>query len=130
MAIIGKESVGVTNGNAHNTVTSGTKIIGKITSESDFRLDGEIEGDILCKGKVVIGPKGYIKGSITCINAEVVGDVVGNIQVSDTLTLRSTANLNGDVKTKLLVVESNAVFNGACSMKETTEKQKISLSDE
>lgn len=123
MALMSKESIIPSNGSVHNTVTTGTKIVGKITSDSDFRLDGEIEGDIICKGKVVIGAKGFVKGSITCSNAEVTGKVKGNLQVSDTLTLRSTAIIDGDVITKLLVVESNAVFNGACSMKDDTDSK-------
>jgi cytoskeletal protein CcmA (bactofilin family) len=68
---------------------------------------------------VVIGQTGVLKGKITCLNAEIIGHVQGNIIATDTLTLRSTANVTGDVKTKILVVEPNAVFNGNCSMKET-----------
>lgn len=101
-----------------NIITNGTKIVGKITTDSDFRVDGEVEGDILSKGKVVIGSSGQLKGSIACANAEIIGKITGNLHINDTLTLRSTAEINGDVKTKSLVVEPNAVFNGTCSMRE------------
>lgn len=120
-----KEIVNQNGGYVHNIITTGTKIVGKINTDSDFRLDGEIEGDIICKGKLVIGTKGYLKGSITCSNAEILGTVQGNLKVSDTLTLRSSASLNGDLITKSLVVEPNAVFNGTCSMKEETKSPKI-----
>lgn len=119
-----KETVTYNNGNTHNTITTGTKIIGKINTDSDFRLDGEVEGDIICKGKLVIGNKGRLKGTIVCNNAEILGSVLGNVQVSDTLTLRASASLNGDVITKSLVVEPNAVFNGTCSMKDETTTLK------
>jgi len=33
--------------------------------------------------------------------------------------LRASAVINGDVKTKVLMVEPNAVFNGTCSMRES-----------
>lgn len=115
-----KETVNTT-GCIHNIITFGTKIVGKIKSDSDFRLDGEVEGDIVCNGKLIIGQKGYLKGSIMCANAEIIGAVVGNVQVTDTLTLRATSSLNGDVRTKSLVVEPNAVFNGTCSMKDAAE---------
>ena len=107
------------NENQLNVLTFGTKIVGKINAESDFRLDGEIEGDIVCKGKVVIGQRGLLKGSITCVNAEIIGKVLGNFNIAETLTLRATAEINGDVKTKSLMVEPNAVFNGSFSMRET-----------
>lgn len=125
-----KEIVNQNGGYAYNTITTGTKIVGKINSDSDFRLDGEIEGDIVCKGKLVVGAKGYLKGSITCSNAEILGMVIGNLQVSDTLTLRASATLNGDVSTKSLVVEPNAVFNGTCSMKEETSAIKATQTKE
>ena len=109
----------VTNtGAMYNALTSGSKIVGKIFADSDFRIDGEVEGTITCNGKVVIGQKGYLKGSISCVNAEIVGTVEGDIVVSETLSLRSTAVINGEVKTKILVVEPSAIFNGTCSMKD------------
>ena len=101
-----------------NIIAAGTKIVGKVTVESDFRLDGEVEGDIVGRSKVVIGEKGILNGSLTCQNAEIIGSVKGNIITSSSLTLRSTAELTGDVKIKSLIVEPNAIFNGTCSMRE------------
>ena len=105
-------------GAMYNALTNGSKIVGKIFADSDFRIDGEVEGTINCNGKVVIGQKGILKGSISCVNAEIIGTVEGDIMVSETLSLRSTAIIKGDVKTKILIVEPNAVFNGTCSMRE------------
>jgi len=107
-------------GAMYNALTNGSKIVGKIFADTDFRIDGEVEGTITCNGKVVIGQKGYLKGSISCLNAEIIGKVDGDIVVTETLSLRSTAEIKGDVKTKVLMVEPNAIFNGTCSMKETT----------
>ena len=113
----------VTNtGAMYNALTNGSKIVGKILADSDFRIDGEVEGDIICKGKVVIGQKGLLKGSISCVSAEVVGTVDGDIVVSENLSLLSTAFITGDVKTKILMVEPNAIFNGTCSMRNTDSR--------
>jgi cytoskeletal protein CcmA (bactofilin family) len=105
-------------GAMYNALTHGSKIVGKIVADSDFRIDGEVEGTITCNGKVAIGQKGYLKGSISCVNAEIIGTVEGDIMVSESLSLRATAVIKGDVKTKVLMVEPNAVFNGTCSMKD------------
>lgn len=105
-------------GAMYNALTHGSKIVGKIVADSDFRIDGEVEGTITCNGKVVIGQKGYLKGSISCVNAEIIGTVEGDIFVSESLSLRATAVIKGDVRTKVLMVEPNAVFNGTCSMKD------------
>ncbi len=108
-------------GASYNALTNGSKIIGKIIADSDFRIDGEVEGDIICNGKLIIGQNGILKGTISCINAEIIGTVLGDIVVADTLSLKSSANLTGEVKTKVLVVEPNAVFNGTCSMRQNVE---------
>jgi len=111
------------SGIIYNSLTNGSKIIGEIIADNDFRIDGEVEGKITCKGKVIIGQKGFMKGSITCSNTEILGKVEGELIVFDTLTLRETAIVKGDVKTKVLVIEPNAIFNGSCSMQNNLEKQ-------
>lgn len=114
------KEVVINTGAMYNALTNGSKIVGKIFADSDFRIDGDVEGTITCNGKVVIGQKGFLKGSISCVNAEIIGSVEGDIVVSETLSLRSTAIIKGDVKTKILMVEPNAVFDGACSMKDSS----------
>ncbi len=109
-------------GAMYNALTNGSKIVGKIFADTDFRIDGEVEGTITCNGKVVIGQKGILKGSIACVNAEIIGTVEGDIVVSETLSLRSTAVIKGEVKTKVLMVEPNAVFNGTCSMRDAVHE--------
>lgn len=103
-------------GAIYNALTLGTKITGKIEAEGDFRLDGEVEGTIICKGKLVLGQKGFVNGEIFCENAEISGEIKGNITINDTLSLHSTALISGDITTKILVIEPNAIFNGTCSM--------------
>ncbi len=57
----------------HNNIGSGTKISGNIETTESIRIDGEIEGNISSKGRVVIGPEGKIKGEVVCSNAEIFG---------------------------------------------------------
>lgn len=103
-------------GALYNALTAGSKIIGTVVADSDFRVDGTVEGDIQSNGKVVIGEQGKIKGTIICQNAEIMGQLEGKIETKHTLALRATGNIKGDVKTQTLIVEPNAVFNGSCKM--------------
>lgn len=106
-----------------NIIAKGTKITGDVEIDNDFRLDGEIDGNIISKAKVIIGEKGVLRGSLQCVNAEVIGKITGNI-TADSLSLWATAMIEGDVKTKFLTIEPGAVFNGTCSMKsKLTEKE-------
>ena len=112
-------------GALYNALTAGSKIIGTVIADSDFRVDGTVEGDIQSTGKVVIGEQGKIKGTIVCQNAEIMGKLEGKIETKHTLALRATGNIKGDVKTQTLIVEPNAIFNGSCSMgKEETPAKK------
>ena len=95
---------------------------GVAPQETDFRLDGKVEGDISCNGKIVIGPKGSVTGNIVSENAEILGEVDGSVKVSAKLILKSTAIIKGDIYTQSLEIEPNARFNGACSM--CSEKKK------
>ena len=79
-----------TNGGLHNTLATGTTVKGNIQTETDFRLDGKVEGDVSCSGKIVIGPKGNVTGNIVSANAEILAQT--------------------------LEIEPNARFNGVCKM--------------
>ena len=99
-----------------NNILSGTKIVGNIDTNGDFRIDGHIEGNVNSKGKVVIGSNGYIKGEILCIHAEISGTLEGKISVTELLSLKSSSKLTGDIKTGKLSIEPGAVFTGTCTM--------------
>lgn len=104
------------SGMMFNALTAGSKIVGNITADSDFRIDGLIEGEINCTGKIVIGEAGRVKGSIVCENAEIMGLMDGKITCRQQLSLRASGKIQGDVQTKTLIVEPGALFNGTCSM--------------
>lgn len=104
------------SGTMYNAITSGSKIIGTIIADGDIRIDGTVEGEMQCAGKVVIGEKGLIKGTVSCQNAEIMGTLDGKIVNSQTLALRATGKIKGEVQTQTLIVEPNAQFNGSCQM--------------
>lgn len=100
-----------------NRIVAETKFKGDITSKTDFRVDGEIEGNFQTTGKLVIGRTGYIKGAIICENADIEGKVEGSLHVGNILSLKSTAVIEGEVVADKLSIEPGAVFNVTCKMK-------------
>ena len=109
--------------NSHNTLSSGTIIRGDVIAEEDLRVDAQVEGNIECKGKVIVGSGGVVTGYIKCKNAELMGLVAGNIFVDGRLTLKASVNYSGDITARALEVEPGAVFNGACKMITDTNEQ-------
>jgi cytoskeletal protein CcmA (bactofilin family) len=106
----------INSGIGHNIIAQGTKIVGTITTNSDIRIDGELEGDLSCKGKIVIGQHGSIKGNVDCANAEIMGSINGKLIVTNSLSLKSTSKIWGQIKTKILSIEPEAQFTGSCEM--------------
>lgn len=107
---------GETQGQAINILSEGTVIKGDINANGDIRIDGELNGNIEAKGRLVIGPKGKVEGEINCNNIEVSGYIKGKINVSDLLTMKSSAEVNGDIIAGKLSVEPGSVFTGTCTM--------------
>lgn len=101
---------------SENRINEGTVFVGDIQSTGFFRIDGTVEGNIACPARVVIGKTGVIKGLLHCDNADIEGKVHGELKVTETLSLRASAVINGDVKTMELLVEPGAELNGNCNM--------------
>ena len=100
-----------------NIIGKNTSIIGDVQSEGDFRIDGTVEGTIKTSGRVIIGSNGIVKGEVECGNADIEGTFSGKLVVSELLSLKKTANINGEVFINKLLVEPGAVFNASCTMK-------------
>lgn len=100
-----------------NIIAKGTKVVGDFFSQGDLRIDGTVEGNIETTGKVVIGKEGVIKGTLKCSNAYFEGKLTGTLELTETLTLKATAHIEGDVVTQKLSVEPGANFNVSCVMK-------------
>ena len=104
------------NVNEVSRISTGTVVKGEISSSHDIRLDGTFEGMIKSKGRVVVGEKALIKGDIICANVDFWGTMEGNFYVKDTLSLKSSSKVKGDLHIKRLQVELDARFDGTCQM--------------
>ena len=99
-----------------NMIGSGTIITGDIISKGDIRIDGTLKGSVNTEGKVVLGREGMIEGDVICKDADISGTIKAKITVSQLLSLKTTAKLNGDIITNKLSIEPGAAFSGSCSM--------------
>lgn len=100
-----------------NRIVEETIIKGDIISQADFRLDGALIGNFSSNGKLVIGPSGSVKGEIICQNADIEGKFEGKLKIEETLNIKATAIIIGDVTVGKLSVEPGAVFSATCIMK-------------
>jgi cytoskeletal protein CcmA (bactofilin family) len=112
-----------------NRIVEGTIIHGDIISPADFRLDGELIGNFTSNGKLVIGPGGSVKGDIICNTADIEGKFEGKIKIEDTLNIKESASIVGEVEIGKLSVEPGAIFNATCVMFSNTDKSATSVNE-
>ena len=108
-----------------DVIEKSTKIIGNIFSKADFRIDGEVEGNITTSGKVVVGNNGKISGKLNCSNADISGNISGNIEVNETLSLMSDSYVQGEIITGKLSVEEGAQVDATISMKSSKKLKAV-----
>lgn len=100
-----------------NRISSGTVITGDIVAKGGFRVEGTIKGTVTTAGKVVISKGGFIDGTLSCQSADFEGKFSGKLIVAETLTLRTSAHIEGEVTAGKLAIEPGATFNATCEMK-------------
>lgn len=100
-----------------NVIAKNTFITGEIKSDGDFRIDGTLEGNLITKGRVIIGAEGFVKGNVEASNADVEGKITGKLIVNKTLTVKAVANISGEVVVGKLSIEPGATFNATCAMR-------------
>ncbi|MFB6274089.1 MAG: polymer-forming cytoskeletal protein [Salinibacter sp.] len=99
-----------------NLVGEGTVFEGTVRAESDVRASGRIIGTLEVEGKTMIAEEGVVEGEIIAANADIAGQVHGEIHVEELLVLKSTARVDGSIETDRLIVEEGAQFTGECEM--------------
>jgi cytoskeletal protein CcmA (bactofilin family) len=110
-----------------NNIGNGTVIEGNIKTEGDIRVDGKIKGNVISKGRLVLGVTGEVIGDISCINGSFEGMVRGNVQVTELLKITSTANLDGNIFIKKLIVEEGAIIQSKVTMVQNVTTAASSL---
>ena len=110
-------------------ISAGLVIEGKLISNGNVRVDGTVNGDITANGNVTVGENGEVSGEIRAEAIILGGKVTGTVNAKDKLTLEAKAVLQGDILTKILVVEAGAQFDGNSKMggKETASVKPSQL---
>ena len=107
---------GMDNNGQYSKIEKSTTLKGNIKSKTDIRIDGNVEGEVVTKGKVILGKESNVIGKILCANADIEGKFDGELTATGTLSLKSGSNVKGKVKIQKLIVESGSIFNANCSM--------------
>lgn len=111
-----------------NRLVEGTIIKGDIKADSNFLIDGKLNGSLDTLGKLVIGPTGRVEGDVKCSNADIEGEMIGNIIVDGLLNIKSTAKIQGSITTNQIGMEVGCEYSGVCNYIEKNEAPLIEQS--
>ncbi len=97
-------------------IAQGCKFDGKVEVRGTLRIEGEFKGSIGTPESLVIGKSGVVHANVTVKNAIIGGQLYGNIIAENKIELQSGSHVEGDIKTKRLVIDEGVFFEGNCSM--------------
>ena len=101
----------------------GAEFVGKLIFNGSVRIDGDFQGEIHGQGSLVVGEGALVKANIAVKIVYIGGEVQGNIEAKEKITLHSTGKFLGDVHTPVLIMEEGAFFDGKSHMSEAVEKK-------
>ncbi len=104
------------NVNDVSRISQGTAIHGDLTSPTDIRVDGQVDGSLFSEGKVVVGESARLSGKLFGTTIDFWGKMDGDVFVSDTLSLKSSSTVNGNIHVRRIQVEMGAQINGSFKM--------------
>lgn len=119
-----KKSVTLEQGNmkVNTIIGTGAVFTGNVTVKDTIRIDGEVEGNVKTDATLIVGSSGKIKGNVEADTIFTGGCIYGNLTVQNKVEASPTAKIYGDIKTKVIVIDENAVFQGKCDMGQQKEE--------
>ena len=109
------------SGRVSSVIGAKTVVEGTLKGYELLRIDGLVKGKVESDGKVIIGRGGMVEGIVEAFEIYVGGTINGNLFASEKVEANPTGEIYGDICTKRLIVDDNAVFEGRCKMLKENE---------
>ena len=94
----------------------GSEIEGRYTCTGTVMLDARLRGEINARDTLIVGEHGMVEATIRAANVVVRGAIMGNVTASESIELKGTARVTGDLEAPRIVIEPGAVLDGRCRM--------------
>ncbi|MEX0784914.1 MAG: polymer-forming cytoskeletal protein [Dehalococcoidia bacterium] len=85
---------------------------GRYETEQDLRVEGNISGEVVCRGELTVERDAIVNAKIEARDATVRGRVDGEVSCSGRLLLTGTAIVTGTFRAATLAVEEGATLRG------------------
>ncbi|MNW48065.1 Polymer-forming cytoskeletal [compost metagenome] len=97
-------------------IGQGSVIDGKMDCDANLRIEGRFNGEIQCRGQVIIGETGEAKSNIHGAEIVVAGLVIGDITTKGRLTITSSGQVKGNVSVAKLIIAEGGLLSGTSTM--------------
>ncbi|HQS52658.1 MAG: hypothetical protein B7X86_14560 [Sphingobacteriales bacterium 17-39-43] len=108
---------------APTLISKGCVVHGRIESDVFVRIDGHIKGDLIIGEGLIIGENGIIEGNIKAREIVVFGTINGSV-TADSIDIKSSGNILGELHTNSLQVETGATYIGNVIMDKVQLKKE------
>lgn len=96
-------------------------VTGDLNTEGVVKVEGQVKGIIRATTQVLLAPGALVVGDIHTAEAIIGGRVEGNVHASDRVEVQATAEIQGDVLTRRIVVLEGGSVNGSLKMGSVVE---------
>ena len=113
-----------------NTIIGpGTGVFGSIDSGGFTRVDGNVQGDVKARGRVVIGERARMKSNVSGTSVTVGGVIFGNVLASERLIILATGLVMGDIITRRIQADEGCLIHGKVRVCRTEEAWNKAISE-
>lgn len=97
---------------------------GDLSTSQSMKVDGQVQGNLSAQGAVILGEHAVVKGNVGSTSVTVYGYLEGDIH-TQTLQLKKTARIYGNVHAQLFEVEQGAVYQGGVVMQSSGSNPQL-----
>ena len=106
-------------------IASGLTVTGKLEGEGVIQVEGNVKGEIILNGAVIVTTTGSIEGPVTANVIQIAGNIKGNCVAREHMCLEKTGSLQGDVTTISLIVHDGGRLNGRSNMVNEVDSKTV-----
>ena len=108
-------------------IGAGVTVTGSVSAPADVTVHGTVKGELVA-GKVLVGETGIIEGSLKSENADIFGEVGQELEVTDHVTVRTSARIQGILIYRSIEIEAGARLS--CELQHTPDAESGSSEED